>query len=94
MSQKTTPLRTFREAAGLNQTELAKASGVSQRAISAIETGVNKYPSYPSAVKLSEVLGCKPERLMGFDEPKPKVKAPSLQETKLEELRKKLKGGN
>lgn len=89
MEQKTTTLRTYREAAGLNQTELAKASGVSQRTISAIETGVNKYPSYKTAWKLSEPLGCRPEQLMGFEDPKP----PQPKNSKLEELRKKLKGG-
>lgn len=45
----------------MTQTELAKSSGVSQKTISAIEKGRIKYPTYQTAFKLAEVLGCEPD---------------------------------
>lgn len=57
-------LKQLRIKSGLTQMELAKESGVSQKTISAIEVGTIEHTTYTTAVRLSKVLGCKPEVLL------------------------------
>lgn len=51
-------IKKIREAAGLNQTELAEKLGVSQSMICQIERG-SKACSMPLGAEIAEVLGCK-----------------------------------
>lgn len=51
-------LQDFRESRHLTQAELAKASGVTQQAISNIETGKRKRPSGDTLYKLARALHC------------------------------------
>lgn len=45
----------------MSQSDLARSSGVSQKTISAIELGRIEFPTYQTAFKLAEVLGCEPD---------------------------------
>ncbi len=49
---------------GMNQQELANAVGVTQGAVSQWENGLSQ-PSGKIVSKLSEVLDCKPEAILG-----------------------------
>ena len=51
-------LRQEREKAGLGQVELARRSGVSQQAISLIESGERKNPGIETLNALAVALGC------------------------------------
>lgn len=51
-------LQKMRERRRLTQEELAKASGVTQQAISAIESGKNKSPRVDTLYFLAEALKC------------------------------------
>ena len=42
----------------MSQSDLARQSGVSQKTISAIELGRIKFPTYQTAIRLSNVLNC------------------------------------
>lgn len=57
-------LMTFRKNAGLSQTDLSKISGVSQTAISYIETGRND-PSISTAALLANALRIPVQELIG-----------------------------
>jgi len=70
---------------GLTQVELAELSDVSQKTISALEVGRIKEMTYRTAIKLSEVLECKPEVLLGFDVKKKKKSRMAELAQKLEE---------
>lgn len=59
----TNHLKLARLAAGLTQAKLSKKSGVGQVAISLIETGDTKQPSYETAVLLARALNLTPEDL-------------------------------
>ena len=50
-------LREIRKAKGMTQTRLAAAAGVTQQALSAIETG-KATPSVATARRLAAALGC------------------------------------
>ncbi|MFT4038591.1 MAG: helix-turn-helix domain-containing protein [Thermomicrobiales bacterium] len=50
-------LRQHRRAAGLTQRDLAARSGISERAISDLERGVNRHPQRETARMVSEALG-------------------------------------
>jgi len=54
-------LRRYRQAAGLTQEELAERAGVSARAVSALERGVNRAPRPATLDLLAEALGVAPE---------------------------------
>ena len=56
-------LREFRKAKAMTQTQLAAAAGVTQQALSAIETG-KAQPSMATAKRLAAALGCEWWRLM------------------------------
>jgi excisionase family DNA binding protein len=61
-----TRLRALREAAGLNQQQLAAASGLTHETISRLETG--QYGASAETVrKLARALRVDPERFVGFD---------------------------
>ncbi len=53
-------LRAVRRAKDLTQGRLAQDSGVNQKVISAIETGVNKNPSWGNVARLSRTLEMDP----------------------------------
>lgn len=57
-------LKELRKARKISQAELAKLSGLSQSAISAIEQGVNE-PTSVSVQQLAKALGMKPGELLG-----------------------------
>lgn len=59
-------LKTARESAGLTQRELATAANVDGSLISLIETGRRPLAtsSYARVVRISRVLGVKPERMV------------------------------
>ena len=59
-------LRALREAAGLNQQELATATGLTHEAISRLETGTNA-PYAETVHTLARALGVEPERFVGRD---------------------------
>jgi transcriptional regulator with XRE-family HTH domain len=63
-------LKRLREAAGLSQVKLAKAAGVSPRALQNWEYGKRTF-DFEAAVKLSQALGCTLDELAGI-EPKGK----------------------
>jgi len=54
---KSSSLRRLREKAGLSQTELGLKVFLTQKTISAYETGERK-PKYPMLIKLSKALNC------------------------------------
>ena len=59
-------LRALREAAGLNQLQLAAASGLTHEAISRLETG--HYAPYADTVRtLAQALGVAPARFVGHE---------------------------
>ena len=62
-------LRAARNAAGISQMALSKASGVSAAYIAMIETGQRKTPTYPIVVALATALGVPPEVLNREDRP-------------------------
>jgi excisionase family DNA binding protein len=59
-------LRAIREAAGLNQIQLAAASGLTHEAISRLETG-KCWPYAETVRKLAGALGVEPERFVARD---------------------------
>ena len=59
-------LRAIREAAGLNQIQLAAASGLTHEAISRLETG-RCWPYAETVRKLARALGVEPERFIARD---------------------------
>jgi excisionase family DNA binding protein len=59
-------LRALREAAGLNQQELAAASGLTHEAISRLETGTNA-PYGETVRQLARALGVDPEQFVARD---------------------------
>jgi excisionase family DNA binding protein len=59
-------LRAIREAAGLNQIQLAAASGLTHEAISRLETG-RCWPYAETVRKLAGALGVEPERFVARD---------------------------
>src|SRR5215213_10928267 len=59
-------LRAIREAAGLNQIQLAAASGLTHEAISRLETG-RCWPYAETVRKLAGALGVEPERFIARD---------------------------
>ena len=50
-------LRQLRDRAGLTQAELAKAAGLSPRAVSDLERGINRTARRDTAVRLAGALG-------------------------------------
>lgn len=60
-------LQKMRERRRLTQEELAKASGVTQQAISAIESGKNKSPRVDTLYFLSEALKCTVDDLIEIE---------------------------
>src|SRR5215218_9044388 len=61
-------LRAIREASGLNQIQLAAASGLTHEAISRLETG-RCWPYAETVRKLAKALGVEPERFISSDKP-------------------------
>jgi excisionase family DNA binding protein len=59
-------LRTLREAAGLNQRQLAAASGLTHEAISNLETG-KRAPLAATVRSLAQGLGVDPAQFVGYD---------------------------
>ena len=59
-------IRKYRLKKGLNQTDLAKLSGVSRNTISSLENYVY-YPTVKNAFLLCKVLGCSAEELFYFE---------------------------
>lgn len=57
-------LRALREAAGLNQIQLAETSGLTHEAISRLETG-REAPYADTVRQLAQALGVEPERFVG-----------------------------
>lgn len=65
MESRLHALSVYRAWAGMNQDELAEASGVSRRTISALENG---RPARPSTTKkVANALGVQPKALMDFE---------------------------
>jgi transcriptional regulator with XRE-family HTH domain len=58
-------VKELRQARGFTQAELARRSGVDQRAISALETGRAKGPTLAIGLRLAEALGVEPGELIG-----------------------------
>lgn len=56
-------IRTARERAKLSQVQLAKLSGISQPALSDIESGKSKSPHAKTLLRLADALGQTPEWL-------------------------------
>jgi transcriptional regulator with XRE-family HTH domain len=86
----------------MSQTDLARQSGVSQKTISAIELGRIKFPTYQTAFKLSNVLGCEVDLFLDNKlqsiiteaakvEKEPEVKLKKETSSKLAALKNKLK---
>lgn len=67
-------LTALRQARGLTQVQLASALGVSQRAISRLET-VAEFPTVPLLIALCETLRTSADELLGLKAP-PRVAAP------------------
>ncbi|QFG05363.1 DNA binding protein [Bacillus phage 031MP004] len=91
MANKHTPtkagnnLNQMRTMAGHTQQSLADAAGVSQKTISAIETGRIPFPTIQTAFALAQVLDCEPDEFLEFTfKKRPKTS------TKLSTLKKKL----
>ncbi len=63
-------LRLAREAAGLNQSELAEKIGVTRNVISMVEKGKQSLATR-HVVKACRVLGVSADHLLGMDEPEP-----------------------
>ena len=62
-----TTLQKLRERRMMTQKELAKASGVTQQAISAIESGKNKFPRIITLYQLARALRCTVDDLIDDD---------------------------
>ena len=63
----TNKVRELREAAGMNQTELGKAIGVTRQTVFAIEQG--RYsPSLESAFRIARLFGVGVEDVFGWEE--------------------------
>jgi len=62
-------LRRVRQRLGMSQTQLAKAAGMAQSAVSAYECG--RVPSWPILVKLMSALEATPDELGYVVETKP-----------------------
>lgn len=64
------PLRDLRKRKELTQAALSKRSGVPRTVISEYETGVHdiRQMTLWNAVKLSRVLGCRPEELLNKED--------------------------
>jgi transcriptional regulator with XRE-family HTH domain len=62
-------LRTLRQARGLTQVQLAKASNITQRAISYYETDTGLPPA-PAAAALARALNVSTDELLGLKVPK------------------------
>lgn len=60
-------LKEQRQSLSMSQSELSRQSGISQKTISAIELGRIKYPTYQTAIKLADVIGCEPELFIDND---------------------------
>lgn len=60
-------LRNTRERQKLNQTELARKSGLTPAAISQLEAGLRE-PNFSTIVSLASALGTTPNDLMGIEE--------------------------
>lgn len=61
-------LKKIRERRKMTQEELAKASGVTQQAISAIESGKNKSPKISTLFFLANALRCTVDDLIEKEE--------------------------
>lgn len=57
-----------RTAKGLTMEQLANMLGVQKSAVNKWEKGITKNIKRPTILKLSEIFGCEPAHLMGFDE--------------------------
>lgn len=57
-------IRRIREAAGLNQDAVAKAAGITQKALSEIENG-KRNPHPPNLAAIAKELGCSVDQLRG-----------------------------
>src|SRR5688500_3030024 len=82
-------LRRLRLAAELTQRELAERSGISARAISDLERGINHAPQRETARMLGDALGLAPEersRFLDRARRKPPVLAPRSANTQTYEL--------
>lgn len=64
----------IRQARGLTQTQLADATGTTQRVVSRLET-VAEYPTVPVLLEFCRVLKVSADELLGL-KPPPKVEAP------------------
>ena len=66
MAKRTSSLKSLRTSAGLTQAELAGRVGISVRTLQDYEQGQKDIggTSLRTAVKMAEVLGCKPEDLL------------------------------
>lgn len=73
-------IKRFRKANGLTQQQLAERVGVTQSAIAAWESGKREVPKGDNLLRLSEVLGFEPEKLIGAASDAPKA---PLEETQL-----------
>lgn len=60
-------LKKFRRIAGFSQEELAARSGVDKGAISRLERGLRREPSYETVVRLARALNLEPEELVPVD---------------------------
>lgn len=83
----------------MSQSDLARQSGVSQKTVSAIELGRIKFPTYQTAFKLANVLGCEPDLFLDNKirvglkpqvEKEPEVKLKKKTSSKLAALKNKL----
>lgn len=64
-------IRYLRELQGYKQAELAMKAGITQAAISNLETDSSRKPSAPTLLRLAEALECDPQWLLdGIGEPK------------------------
>src|SRR5262245_1307685 len=62
-----TLLRSYREAAGLTQAELAERARLSDKGIAALETGTHVRPRRKTVELLAQALGLSDERLALFE---------------------------
>ena len=66
-------LQEYRERRRMSQEQLATASGVTQQAISAIESGKNKSPRILTMYALANALRCTVDDLISEEEPERKA---------------------
>ncbi len=57
-------LRAIRVSRGLTQKALGKKTGITQAAVSRIESGIQE-PGYRTVLRIALALGCDPEELIG-----------------------------